>query len=302
MTSRAIPPDTRNLDLMLLGADARREGVVSVRDGRSLGFAEWGDPNGHPVVAFHGGPGSRAMTLGCEEHADQLGLRIVCLERPGFGLSDPAPERSLIGWANDVADATHALDAPEFAVVGVSAGAPYALACGAQLAVQVRRVGVIGGLAPPQVRSDDPFVELLSRDRVAAEAAAREHFEGMAADVPASVRAMATRPGPDQAVYARPDVQARFERTRREAFRNGVDGAVLDLLLVNTPWGFELRDIAVPTRWWHGSLDPIAPLSTVRAATSDVPDCELTVYEDEGHAIGFTHGVEILRALGSRVT
>ena len=79
--------------------------------------------------------------------------------------------------------------------------------------------------------------------------------------------------------------------------RSGVNGAVLDLLLVNTPWGFELRDIAVPTRWWHGSLDPIAPLSTVRAATSEVPDCELTVYEDEGHAISFTHGVEILRAL-----
>src|SRR2546425_487315 len=108
---------------MDLRVDARREGVVSLRDGRCLGFAEWGDPNGRPVVVFHGGPGSRAMALGCEEHADRLGLRIVILERPGFGLSDFAPERSVIGWADDVADATHALDIREFAVVGVSAGA-----------------------------------------------------------------------------------------------------------------------------------------------------------------------------------
>ena len=240
------------------------------------------------------------MALGCEEHADRLGLRIVILERPGFGLSDFTPERSVIGWADDVADATHALDIREFAVVGVSAGAPYALACGAQLSSDVRRVGVIGGLTPPQLRSDDPFVELLSRDRAAAEVAGREHFEQMVADVAASVDAMAARPGPDQAVYSRPDVQERFRRTRREAFRNGVDAAVLDLLLVNNPWGFELRDIAVSTRWWHGSLDPIAPLSTVRGSTGEMADCELTVYEDDGHAISFTHGVEILRALGAR--
>jgi len=115
---------------------------VQVRDGRGVGFAEWGDPAGPPVLAFHGGPGSRLMATGCERAAGELGLRLVCLERPGFGLSDSAPSRTLIGWADDVADATRALGIEQFVVVGVSAGAPYALACGARLPELVRRVGV----------------------------------------------------------------------------------------------------------------------------------------------------------------
>ena len=282
---------------MHLPAGASREGTVRVRDGRSVGFAEWGDPDGRPVVVFHGGPGSRVMALGCEEKAAPLGLRIVCLERPGYGLSDFAPARSLIGWADDVADAAGVLGIQRFVVVGVSAGAPYALACGAKLPSLIRRVGVISGLTPPQLRCDDPFVELVTRDRPNAEAAARRHFEDMAADIGASVAAMTTRPGPDQAVYARPEVQERFTQTRQEAFRTDTRAAVLDLLLVNTPWGFDLRDVTVAARWWHGSLDPIAPLPTVRAATAEMGDLELTVYEDEGHAICFAHGVEILRTL-----
>ena len=59
--------------------------------------------------------------------------------------------------------------------------------------------------------------------------------------------------------------------TRREAFRQGVDGAVLDLMLLHQPWGFDLEDIAVTTHWWHGSLDPIAPLATVRAGDGNKP-------------------------------
>jgi hypothetical protein len=41
-------------------------------------------------------------------------------------------------------------------------------------------------------------------------------------------------------------VQERFAMTRREAFRQGVDGAVLDLMLLHQPWGFRLG----PPLWW----------------------------------------------------
>ena len=276
---------------------ARREGTVLLRDGRALGFAEWGNENGAPVVAFHGAPGSRHLALGCEDAAADAGLRLLCLERPGFGLSDPEPERTLISWADDVADATRALDIGSFTVVGMSAGGPYALACAARLPSMIRRVGVIGGVVPPRFLVDDVLAGLVARDRQEAEAAARHHFEAIAADVDASVAQMAARAGPDHDVYSRPDVQARFRETRREAFRTGIDGAVIDLLLLHQPWTFELPDIAVATHWWHGSLDPVAPLLSVREATGGMHDIELTVFEGEGHAVGFTHGVEILASL-----
>ena len=85
----------------------RREGSAVTAGGRAVGFAEWGDPDGRPVVAFHGGPGSRLMAVGCEELADELGLRIVILERPGFGLSEYASDRTLLGWTDDVAALMH---------------------------------------------------------------------------------------------------------------------------------------------------------------------------------------------------
>jgi pimeloyl-ACP methyl ester carboxylesterase len=274
----------------------RREGSVRVADGRAVGFAEWGDPLGRPVVAFHGGPGSRLFAIGCEQLADALGLRIVCLERPGYGLSEFAADRTLLGWVDDVAEATRALDIDRFVVVGVSAGSPYALACGAGPSSRVEAIGVIAGIAPPGVSVEDEFAALVENDRHGAEAAARRHFEAMRADVDASILAMGTRTGPDRETYLRPDVQARFAMTRSEAFRQGVDGAVLDLILVNQPWGFELEDITVNTHWWHGSRDPIAPLATIREATA-ATRIALTIYEDEGHAISFTHGAEILAKL-----
>jgi pimeloyl-ACP methyl ester carboxylesterase len=238
------------------------------------------------------------MATGCEPAAGELGLRLVCLERPGFGISDPAPHRTLVGWADDVDDATRALGVEQFVVVGVSAGAPYALACGARLPELVARVGIVGGVAPFAADTNEPFAALVARDRREAEAAARAHFAAMASDVDASVAAMAARPGPDQTVYSRPEVQEQFRRTRREAFRSGIEAAVVELLLVHQPWGFELNDVAVACHWWHGALDPVSPLAGVRTATASMPNRRLTVYADEGHAIGFTHGAEILAALG----
>ncbi len=238
------------------------------------------------------------LGVGCEDLAGELGLRMVCLERPGFGHSDFRADRTVLGWVGDVADATTALGIDRFVAVGVSAGSPYALACAAHMRSRLVAVGVIAGLLPARFTADDELVRLIERDHREAEAAARRHFETMSANIDESVRAMATDERPDREIYARPEVQGRFAATRREAFRRGVDGAVLDLMLAYQPWGFDLTDVTVETRWWHGSLDPVAPLTGVRAATAGTP-VELTVYEGEGHAINFVHGAEILSALAA---
>jgi pimeloyl-ACP methyl ester carboxylesterase len=221
---------------------------------------------------------------------------MVCIERPGFGRSDYAADRTVLDWADDVTEVTTGLGIDRFVAVGVSAGSPYALACAARPPTGLGAVGVIAGLVPARFSTDDEFSSLIERDRTEAEAAARRHFEAMSADVDGSARAMATREGPDRKILERAEVQQQFATTRREAFRHGVDGAVLDLMLVHEPWGFDLKDLAVYTRWWHGELDPIAHFASVRATTAATP-IELTVYEDEGHAISFAHGAEILTTL-----
>jgi pimeloyl-ACP methyl ester carboxylesterase len=60
-------------------------------------------------------------------------VRVLCPDRPGIGRSDPHPERTIPGYANDVNTLVDAMGFERFAVLGYSGGGPYALACGAKL-------------------------------------------------------------------------------------------------------------------------------------------------------------------------
>ena len=81
----------------------RAEGRFHLTGGRRLGYAEYGDPSGPLVLWFHGTPGGRRQfpLLG-RRAAEELGLRVVLVERPGSGLSDPHPYQAVADWAADM--------------------------------------------------------------------------------------------------------------------------------------------------------------------------------------------------------
>src|SRR5580704_2836233 len=123
---------------------------IKLRDGRTLAYAQFGDPEGDPIIYCHGTPSSRAegeLTLrgSC---AAQLGLRVIIPDRPGMGGSDFLPNRRVVDWPNDVLELADALQIERFAMLGSSGGAPYALVCGAMIPERVSVVGVIGAVAP----------------------------------------------------------------------------------------------------------------------------------------------------------
>jgi len=274
------------------------EGAIEVGGGRRLGYAQWGRANGPAILCFHGGPGSRYLAVG-SDCADAIGVRLISLERPGFGLSSPAPDRTITTWPLDVAAVADRLGLEEFAVVGASAASPYVLACALILPDRVTHAGVVAGIVPPDFYSGGTLVDLIARDLGEAERQVRRRFEVMSNDLEGSVEEMKSGFGPDSAVYRRPEVQATFLVARKEAFRQGIEAAVTDLLLINQPWGFSLAEIGVRLSWWHGELDAITPIAAVHRALQDLPECTLTVYPGEGHAIGFNHGEQILGTLSA---
>ena len=73
--------------------------IISLRDGRRLGYAEYGDPDGKPVFFFHGLPGSRRQRHPDNSIAIKLGARIIAIDRPGYGLSDFQQGRTIAGLA-----------------------------------------------------------------------------------------------------------------------------------------------------------------------------------------------------------
>lgn len=98
--------------------------TIQLPDGRRLGYAEYGNPNGKHIMFFHGHPGSRLEAQYLDETAVRLGARIVALERPGFGLSDFKPRRTVLDWTQDVLALADQLNLARFAVMGVSGGGP----------------------------------------------------------------------------------------------------------------------------------------------------------------------------------
>jgi pimeloyl-ACP methyl ester carboxylesterase len=154
----------------------RVDGSVRLRDGRTLAYAEWGDLRGRPVVLLHGMPNSRQLYPD-EDGTRAAGVRLITMDRPGYGRSDPRPGRTLLDWVDDYAEFADLRDLPPCPIVGWSSGGPYALACAARIPGRVRPIGLAASNAPldeapggwdelsPEVRG---LIERMRQDRAAA--------------------------------------------------------------------------------------------------------------------------------------
>src|SRR5688572_28248334 len=127
------------------------EGTVAVRDDRRLSFAEYGSPRGSAIVWMHGTPGARRqIPLEARAYAEQQGLRIVGIDRPGIGSSTPHLYADILDWTRDLEILLDTLAVDTVRLIGLSGGGPYALAAGAGLPDRVHGIGVLGGVAPTQ--------------------------------------------------------------------------------------------------------------------------------------------------------
>src|SRR4030088_1330176 len=137
--------------------------VVRLRDGRSMGYAQYGTRDGFPVINAHGGLACRLDVAAADAVAAEAGVRVISPDRPGVGLSDPQPGRTVLDWARDVAELLDQLDVERFAVMGWSMGGQYAAAAGHALPDRVTRVAIIAGALP--LTEPGVFDELPAMDR-----------------------------------------------------------------------------------------------------------------------------------------
>ena len=110
-----------------------REGTIALSDGRTLAFADRGPADGAPLIFHHGTPGSRAGHHPDPGVYDDAGVRVVTYDRAGYGLSDRLEGRDVVAVAADISALADELGFERFAAMGVSGGAPHALACAALL-------------------------------------------------------------------------------------------------------------------------------------------------------------------------
>jgi pimeloyl-ACP methyl ester carboxylesterase len=274
---------------------------IRLPDGRALGYAEYGDPKGRPILFFPGAPSSRLLHLP-EEPTRALGIRLIAVERPGFGLSDFQPGRTLLDWPDDVVAFADALGIDRFPVVGISAGGPYAAACAYKIPRQVTAAAIISAVGPfdrPEVIGEMPRVRQLGA-KVAKRApwllwpilwlVSNPHRDPERF----FARMLSGNSDDDCALLSRPEMKAMLMQNYLEATRAGMRGFARESIIVSNAWGFRLEDITIPVYLWHGEEDRNVPLSAARRVAGAIPNCRATFLPGEGHWLILTYWDRIL--------
>ena len=280
--------------------------VIRMRDGRLMGFAEYGDPGGFTVVNAHGGLAGRLDVAAADRSARDAGIRLLSPDRPGIGLSDPQPGRTVLDWARDVEDLANHLGVGRFGVMGWSMGGQYALAVGSRVASRVTSVAVIAGALP--LTESGVFAQLPAGDRVFtrlsqhAPLVARSCFRVMGAvalRAPRLFRRLGARDlGAADAAVLRSEPVRNFSLMSGEALRTA-PGMVEDYRAWMRPWGFAPEDLTVPVDAWGGSDDELVPTHWPPALARRIPGATLNI-RTGGHFMAHLHYREILGTLRRR--
>lgn len=273
-----------------------RRGKTKLANGRSLGWAEWGDERGRPVLLFPGAGTSASLGFGVEI-LERLEVRLIGVDRPGLGLSDPAPGRTLLDWAQDIAGLIEVRALGSTPAVGFSQGAPFALACGA--AGVVRAVAIVSGtdeLAAPELRERLPAELRMLIDRIAAEPEAAEHSL-RAMNPEAMWRMVVDGSSPeDRRVYLEAGFARAYRRALDEGFSRNADGYARDTVLAMSRWPFDLASMTTRVDLWYGAHDASVVHSPDfgESLARRIPNAHRTLVPEAGGALLWTHATAIL--------
>ncbi|MGI8869775.1 MAG: alpha/beta fold hydrolase [Mycobacteriales bacterium] len=269
-------------------------GTLHAYDAGSTGGAEE-----LAVLWHHGTPNLGAPPLPLFPTADELGIRFVSYDRPGYGGSTAEPERTIASAAAYAAHLADALAIDRFAVMGHSGGSSHALACAGLLSERVLGVVSVAALAPYGADGLDWYAGMApsgvaSLRAAAAGRAAKEAREASGADY-----------DPE---FTTADLAALdgdwswLGRVVGPAMAAGPGGLIADDLAYVAGWGVDPGQVEAPTLLLHGGKDRVVPSSHGEWLARHCPSAELRVFPEDGHISVLTSAADGLRWLKARTT
>jgi pimeloyl-ACP methyl ester carboxylesterase len=289
-----------------------RDFTVQLRDRRTLGIASVGPSDGFPIFHCHGSGSSRLEVNLLAAAANEQGVRLIGVDRAGIGRSDPKTGYQLLDWPDDVVEVADQLGIERFAIEGVSAGGPYALACAYKISQRLTACGLISTVSPGNfIRKAGPwsmratwwmgaqfpwllrlYVPLVQRMMGSDEASIEKYLVGYAARLGAA----------DQQVLSNAEIRASLVQAMAESSRQGGKAGLEAALSEIRPWGFQIEQIPFENLFiWHGEQDRIMPIAPARLLVQTLPHCSATFYPDEGHfSTAANHTQDILHTLSAK--
>ena len=280
---------------------------------RVLTLDDVGEPAGAPVVFLHGTPDSRLSRHPDDGLAARAGVRLLAIDRPGYGGTSPAAGPWSPGWPRQVAaDIVRALDAlgiDRCSVLAWSGGAltGAALAASAPLAGRVAALGIVAGLVPRQAYDDaavreagDARMGVIELADVVAPGELGPEVAPMVAPFPcdealaADHQAEHRSPADAAELATVPGAAARLASGLVEAVRPGLEGVAADVEAQSRPLDVDLGAIGCPVHLWYGTADVVTPPAFGRWWAANLPDARLTVEDGAAHYLALTRWTELL--------
>jgi pimeloyl-ACP methyl ester carboxylesterase len=237
-------------------------------------------------------------------------LRFIAPDRPGYGLTPPDTNPSLATRALWLERVANAAGLERFAILGISGGAPYAVALAGRIGSRALALALVSPMGPvadlvasgPEGKAQVPFLQRrfflhlprrwvfppLARLLARAFAASPSGFSGLAPRLAGD---------PDAAILRKSHVREAMLAMTREAVRTGAEGGIADLGIYAAPWGVDFAAISAPARVWQGTADRIVPVAAAMRLAARIPGCTLERIEGAGHFWVFERMDEICRAL-----
>lgn len=281
-----------------------RQKTMRLHDNRSLAWYEWGPINGIPVLFCTGAGMSGTLGFGVNCLAE-LGLKLIAIDRPGLGLSDPHPNKTFDSWVDDTQELIQANNLHNVLVVGFSQGAPFGFAL-AECSF-VKAIAIVSGqdeLTHPRLKP------LLHPDVTRMIASLQQHpveFEQHFTEIVTPHRLWQLIIGmsadDDRILYESDMFGKAYQQALKEGFSQGAQGYARDLVNSLSSWSIALEDITIPVDLWYGALDTSTVHSPDFGATLALrlPNATHTVDPKQGGSILWTRARDILVKLKSHL-
>ncbi len=280
---------------------------AQLQDGRRLGFAQFGDADGEPIIFFHDLWGNRNLRHPDDSILARLGIRLIGVDRPGYGMSTRKSGRSLMDVVDDVMLLSKAMKLERFSVLGFSAGGPYALACAYRFPQIVTRCAVVAPLPPMDhaqgFRAIHPVYGRLFQLAGGNESFFRLLMRGFFW--------FDSQRGPDQFVKELGGLMTAADQkvlsninlfnSRRDIWgeirSGGSDQLADEMVTLTKPWGFRLQSVSVPVDIWWGEADGFCAPGVGERMAGMIPNSQFRLEPQAGHFMLFSHWQAILQQL-----
>jgi pimeloyl-ACP methyl ester carboxylesterase len=278
--------------------------VITLSNGLRLGYAEYGDPRGEVAFYFHGWPSSRLQGCLFDDLAKKHGMRLICPDRPGIGLSEPQPGRTLADWQQTLTELAAHVGADNWHVIAWSGGGPYLLSTALLMPKRLLSASIICG-APPLIFLGDREMFWIYRWLIQLRKLLPTVLGGIL-KLGALIAGM--KPGclvhrlllkmlgaEDRRILSDPKVfKVVCEATLGALSRPAAD-VIADADIYLSEWGFEVSRIAVPIHFWHGKQDRNIDWTYTQRLAAIIPHAVTHFSEHDGHySLPVTHAEQII--------